>query len=614
MMASVPLQRLQSLASSERSLYAQLYASVGGDPSSQGQPAPSGATVDLLRRSRLPQDALRSIWQIAARDGQPGLDFEAFCVACRLCAHAQRHGVDAVLGEPGSAESAAAEAPQSPPWFEGAPGSDNSVASSSTGCRGGAGSSAAAQPAAGFDFEAMAFGVDGAAAGQPSGPPAPLSAGDMAMMSGGATGVGASLSDGVGRYGRSGAASDFPLAEDDVEEDTGLSSHKVAEVLAAAPGGEGSGFSHPPTERLGRELLERRRGLDQRLSGKIRREAEVEEARRRLEDLRTKRRSASVEHSARQAEVERLVTRLSFQWRRIEETEREVTTMREVRGAFGQEELARLVHKFGDLTKTGSADNREAAKKNLQLASKDTEGSPELRDRVQRVYRKRADLQARQQLLVAGQVQAERERIYGRKALEVARGELVQLQTGRLRAHEEKLSALEAASKLAKDLGVGPGVVEELFHQAPPGVGSSTRGGAAASGPPRSRRTPVAPAASQMQAPDVPSQGGLDWRPPQQPSQQLGEVASWWRAMLAAPPDAAMGVEASAKAARERVTPQHPPMHWAAFGAGAPVAARSDSEAASTPAFAAAPATAPALAASTARRRPVEMPSAFCAT
>lgn len=456
-----------------------------------------------------------------------------------------------------------------------AEGGGGATGGSGGGGKGNVAAAASAPTGIDFDFEASAFGVDSAAGGQPSGPPAPLSAGDMAMMSmwgtDCSTGVGASLSDGAGRYRRPGAAAaESYWSGEEGEEDMALSSHKVAEALAPGIGAEGLGQGRTLTERLGKELLDRRRELDKRLAGKSRREAEIEEARRRLDDLQARRRSAAMELSARQSDVERLVTRLSFTRRRIEETEREVATMREARDTFGQEELAKLRHRFGDLAKASSSFEREKARDELRLAAKDSEGGPELKDRVERVYRRRADLQARQQLLVAGQAQSESERLYGRREVETAREELAQLQAGRLRASEEKLTALEEAARAAKDLGVGPGVVEELFQQTPLAMGAG-----AAAAPPRRREAFAAESAPQprggLAAATAAAQAVPEWSPPQNGGEP-GEVAAWWRSMLATQPGTAPGSARGPASARERAPPQQP-QRWAHFGTEGPSAA-----------------------------------------
>lgn len=437
------------------------------------------------------------------------------------------------------------------------------------------------------------------------------------------TGVGASL-------GPCASTTEDPLqwGEEEVDEDIGLSSHKVAEALAAVTSLEG----HRPTERLGRELLERRRGFDQKLAAKTRREAEVEEARQRLEEVQDRRRSAAAELSARQADVEQLVTRLSFTRRRIEETEREVALLREARAQFGQEEVARLMHRFGDLTKPSESAGREAAKKELHYASKDTQGGPELREKVERMLRRRADLQARQQLLVAGQLQTERERIYARREVEAIREELSHIREGRLRASEDKLSALEKATDISKSLGVGPAVLDELLAQHQPSGGRGAMG-LSRPGPPRAaaaagvRQRPARSSVSAAFAPPASP-------PPKDAEAGGGDVASWWRGMLQTSSGAGTGTSAASSAqVRERAQVRHPPpQEWAQFGSPLPQNSPGlDSEGTSqvavsrsgavpplpptgtlASAFRSAPA--PPRSAAGLRPGPVEPPGAFCAT
>ena len=160
---AAPAAFLDRLGPQEKDCYVRLFRAAGGDL--QGHlPLPSAAAAHLLRRSRLPQDALRRIWELAAPGGGGGLDLAGFCAACRLVAHAQQR--------PGAPldEGALSAAPGGPPWFEEEDGRGSLPA-------GRAAEASATSAVSDFDFEAAAFGVDGSLShASPTGPPqAPLS-------------------------------------------------------------------------------------------------------------------------------------------------------------------------------------------------------------------------------------------------------------------------------------------------------------------------------------------------------------------------------------------------------------------------------------------------------
>merc|ERR1719215_1229490 len=258
---------------------------------------------------------------------------------------------------------------------------------------------------------------------------------------------------------------------------------------------------------------------------------------------------------------------LGFARQQIEEMERDIGSMREARSSFGRDEVMRIMQRFGDLSRKQSSDAREAARNVIRMASKDAQGGPELREKVDRASRRRCDLQARQ-LLLASQQQAERERFYKRPELEVERDEYTKLRAQRMRAAEDKVNALQEALTLADELGVGPTVAGELFK------GSRSLSGAAALPPPAQRRegarsshsTPsIGPSLGQVQrsAPAAAVVAAATFQEAEAQAAEPGEVATWWRSMLtrSSSPD-------EAAASRRRVTHDHPPPHWAHFGGG----------------------------------------------
>merc|ERR1712176_417103 len=89
----------------------------------------------------------------------------------------------------------------------------------------------------------------------------------------------------------------------------------------------------------------------------------------------------------------------------------------------------------------------------------------DLGEQARRESRQKCELQARQELLFATQRQAEQERAYALKELELARSALSNLREDRLRLGQESLEAIVEAKRLALGAGIGPGVVQDLLSQ-----------------------------------------------------------------------------------------------------------------------------------------------------
>lgn len=420
-----PLRRLKTLSHAERALYWQLFRSTGGDGA--GSPVSGSSVAGLLQRSGLPQDVLRRIWKLADHTSLGSLDFEGFCVACRLCAHAQ-------LQAPGTplSEATVAEVPVVPPVFKGsAPPPEDGVGRSGD---------VVADP--GFDFEATAFGVDGSAQGPPSRPPDPSQAAELGLEAGfvpgshRAAGSDSSLRDRGGRTLRSSERLSLSGIEED-EEDDFTSVTKLKGALSDKASGRGA-------ERLGRELLEVRGSLDDQCRRKGRLEQGLGKLRARLEAGREERHKVSMELARRRADLEHIWATLEFERQQIREAERETAALREARQAFSEED-------------TGAA---EAALAAHRRSAQDLRSAAELGERVRRALRGRLELQARQQLLLAEQRQAEQERSYAQGELEGARGALEALQRDRAALGRERLAALREAARLAHGAGLGPATAQ----------------------------------------------------------------------------------------------------------------------------------------------------------
>ncbi len=104
----------------------------------------------FLQRSELSQEILDEILKISVEFGET-MDFEAFCVACRLVAHAQEHGLVQV--------EQVALVPSNVPWFSEPEAEKEIEASFQT--------SVQVEPEE-FDFEGVALGVNAEAFSGPS--------------------------------------------------------------------------------------------------------------------------------------------------------------------------------------------------------------------------------------------------------------------------------------------------------------------------------------------------------------------------------------------------------------------------------------------------------------
>jgi len=503
----VPLGRLRSLMPAERDLYVRLFASAGGGPDTK---VPGQQAAQFLQRTQLPQEALRHIWDLADNTKQGALDVEGFCVACRLCAHAQQ-APNADAAARVLSEAAIARAPTVPPHFEGfeasglgggglgGDGYANDVASPT---------SLTSRPRLAsndFDFEAAAFGAEVPPLGATRSKPPVLGQGEELACSkfggvapwwhdGARSGRGATAL-GRSRGGPERTGGDGLPADDDVQPWGGpMTAPKLAEAfsgeLAALARGDEAALEHPVSAMLGRELVLGRKEIDSHLSEKSRLEQLVERARSRLRDCHERRQATVGELTRRRGEVDQSSASLEFSRRRIEDIEREIADLREARGAYSAEDLRRAAADAGAgadglahghdaaMPLDASAERgqvRTAARAARRSEAEDHRAVAELIDKARRASRRKLDLQARQQLLLEDQRQAEQDRGYLRKSLDEERARLSAIQTDRLLLGEERLGVLQEVGRLARKAGLGPGAVSEVLRALP---GFATGGGA----------------------------------------------------------------------------------------------------------------------------------------
>lgn len=220
-------------------------------------------------------------------------------------------------------------------------------------------------------------------------------------------------------------------------------------------------------DKLGREVAEGRHSLDETLQEKSRYEWCIEKARAQLEACREDRQQVRIELLRRQADLKHLWGTLDFGRQQIEEAEREVAALREARKSFAAEEIIHVERRFGQLASARASSSErsfalETARTAHERSAADLQSIRELGELVKRTARRKLELQAKQQLLLAAQRQAEQDRSYARRELEMVRTTLSRLKSDRLRLGKERFAAFEDADSLARGAGLGPGIVREL--------------------------------------------------------------------------------------------------------------------------------------------------------
>eukprot|EP00405_Crypthecodinium_cohnii_P035836 CAMPEP_0206536238 /NCGR_PEP_ID=MMETSP0325_2-20121206/6635_1 /ASSEMBLY_ACC=CAM_ASM_000347 /TAXON_ID=2866 /ORGANISM="Crypthecodinium cohnii, Strain Seligo" /LENGTH=650 /DNA_ID=CAMNT_0054033421 /DNA_START=21 /DNA_END=1970 /DNA_ORIENTATION=- len=583
--------RLRELSPAEEAHYAHIFASHGADPRVVGATLPGAVAAEVLSTSGLPRETLGQIWYLSV-DSAVDVDFPSFCAACRLCAHAQQAGDQQMVQE-----AWLHIPPNAPPKFE------TTVDLPPREPPGGAYNAPAAgydHYDAAFDFEASALGFDSSSKSRPT--RAPDLAGQDNLSAPFALGPNFSRR-GLGKSFQEDPLDDFDGGNDidgggdpDDIADT-IPSIESSVKVAVALGLDTSDFSNPcpvaktPLDRTAREYLERRQELDKRLTRTARTAARIASSRQRLEELREARRATAEEVACREADIKSLFESLSYTRTRLSELESEVNTLRTARASYPQKELDNLMRRFGRLGPTASEQATSQARIAKEAAFADTRGSDSMQDEVARLLRQRTDLQAKQQLLLAGQRQAGLDRTDARQALEEERLALQKVQRQRLQAAEDRMKAVEDLFSLAKEMNLGKDVVRELL-----GYGQATKPTQVvldkdafetfAKKRERLRRGIPAASNSLKDLGDLGEaassfDGGrtetIRSASPERPPGDEVDGATWWRSRLGA----AGGVVSRglAEAARQAATlgPRPHPNFWTSFPQGSP-AANSDSE------------------------------------
>lgn len=475
----VPLTRLRTLVPAEHALYFDLFLAAGGGPD---KPAAEGA-VSVLARSRLPEWLLQKVWAFADEFNTGVLDLEAFCVACRLCAHAQQASEE--IAEQVVGAAAAAEVPSSPPWFEGYERSEEGAASRQVGSTNELGRSyAQATSATGimpggragngnFDFEAVAFGSGAGGPIDSARPGSDVGLGAALVLPTGIPSVGgqwqrASSSAGGGAGSRAGEVDDVPSTAI-LAKGLGLRlPDQVPSGIAAGHTAHRRG-KHDPVKRLGEELLEGRQKLEQSLADKRRLQRQHDKVAQKAESIRNDREKIVAELTVQQCDMEHNYTQLDFSRQQIEAVQREIAHLERMRQAFSQDDfrhMQRTRSRFeGERLSLG--EDRHDAKASMQMSQdmlqQDRKHVDGLVENAKRAERRKMELQSKQNILLEEQRQAEQERSAMLYALELERVKLHSIRSERLDIGKNARKVLEEAKKLAHDTGAEPGVFADCF-------------------------------------------------------------------------------------------------------------------------------------------------------
>jgi len=522
--ANVSLQRLQTLPSEEHALYSRLFRDlVGNAPVAV---ADAYQVAAFLQQSGLPKETLRKIWELADRTNDGTLDFENFCVACRLTAHAQTQAPGASIEE-----SSVAEIPSAPPDFTGAGGDavPNSSRSSNNGHVGQTSKSLAPSNRE-FDFEAMALGVDTDSSKRPTRPPRPPMGGDFGMVASpgllnasgappadvftGSPGSSPLSTSKKGKVKKRRSRSPGEQSRESDTEEGPATAAVLAEALLPGPG-QARGST------VAEEMVEGRQNFDELVVEKTRYETRIEQARSRLEALRQERHENRASLTQGRADLQHMWRMLDFERGLIEEVEREIAALREARESFSAEELAHVERFISEIADRGdgtvSSQERSfeilAANIAMERSSVDVREMQEIGEQVIRGARRKLEVQAKHQLLLAAQQQAEQDRNYAESELEAARETLARLRADRMQLLEQQAATWRAAMASTHDDGL-------------------------AAVPPRKDAPPTACAGDRSF--DAVASGGVNQRESlafkhrKAAAAHEPDIATWWRSMTGA--------------------------------------------------------------------------------
>mmetsp|Transcript_82656 Transcript_82656/g.129120 ORF Transcript_82656/g.129120 Transcript_82656/m.129120 type:complete len:610 (-) Transcript_82656:58-1887(-) len=481
----VPLHRLRLLGPAEPDLYYGLFSAVGG---SLQNPVPGGTAAQVLETTRLPQHLLQKIWAFADEFGTGSLDWEGFCVACRLCAHVQ-NAADEAEAEQAAEGGSVAEIPSSLPFFEGYEGKATQSAhvSRQLGMHRSSGESVRRVSSGSLEFEALAFGGVGTGESvRPAGDfsrsaipilPAPSAAGQW--QGGVVSGTGGFLeaSSATGALGGKNIGDQEAYAGPDATPSAAM----LIERLCLRHFESSSSSSLPkrhenakrdPAKLVADELAQGREKLEQSFADKRRLQGRLETMRQRLASVRADREEVVAELTNRQCDVQHLFAEIDFTRLQIETVEHETGPMRAIRQAFSHEDITRMEQtrrKFqserislGEEAKD-LKDRRALMQMSQDMLMQDRKNVRGLCENLKRPQRRKMELQSRQILLLEDQRQAEEDRGRMLYALEMERVKLHSLRSERMDISSEMRHMLQEAHKLSRDSGVEPAVFAKCF-------------------------------------------------------------------------------------------------------------------------------------------------------
>jgi len=286
----ISLERLRSLPDEERACCWKLYKKLGGR---RRRCVAKAAVKEFLLRSKLDQEVVESILYTATgENGETGeeVDFESFCVACRLVSQMQELGTFASI----------ADVPGKPPYFEDA-------------------AEAAETPTGEFDFEGVALGINTGAAEPTSIPTGVL---DVDVPVGGTE-----------THHESSRGSNDSFSQ----RFAGSSAAMEAILSGVQP-------SDPRLVRLEGELVKCRREVEVYLGEKARLEDAASGLQDQLRSLRLRRHTIRKQLSSVAADSSRLFASIDFTRQQIEDLERLVAYLKEARSLSSKAEIASIGH------------------------------------------------------------------------------------------------------------------------------------------------------------------------------------------------------------------------------------------------------------------------------
>lgn len=264
-------------------------------------------------------------------------------------------------------------------------------------------------------------------------------------------------------------SSDGPTTDLDEEAHTSIT--QLASVIDAAAKIEGA--SGAGLQRLGRELVSGRRELERQFRRRRDFERQLEESRAQLDELREEKRKLEQACATIHRDTSHLQDELGFMRRQIEEAEQDLAVLRESGGPTADASR----RKAYSSTEDARGDVLSRVRQERERLEKDQREIAQLRAQMEEIQRRKFEAQAKQQVLLEKQRQAEQDRGLMLTALEADRGKLSTLRGERIKLWEERCRIDRETTDIAQE--------EWLAQRYGPQSASTTqpRGSVPATGP-----------------------------------------------------------------------------------------------------------------------------------